>query len=407
MTFGLLALIIVLGLAGPVLAWRSQWHLPVILGELLAGILFGTTGFGVLNPADPTFTFLANVGFAVVMFVAGTHVPMRDATIRTALGKGALRAVLVGLLAVIAGQAVAVIFDTGHGALYAVLIASSSAALVLPILDSQGLTGPGPFQKSVLELTAQVAIADAACVVALPLVIDPANAGRAAIGAVAVSAAAAAAYFVLRYLSASGIRRRYHKISEQRQFALELRVSLALLFALCALATSTHVSVMLAGFALGLAVAAVGEPRRVAKQLFALGDGFLTPMFFVWLGARLNLREFDQHPWLILLGLALGGAAVLTHIAMRLTGQPIIFGTMAAAQIGVPVAAVTVGTQLHVLKPGEPAALMLGALVSVAATAVAANRAAVRQIAQPGSQDPRPADGDSGGSPDQKSSPAP
>ncbi|MBL1073145.1 cation:proton antiporter [Nocardia sp. 2] len=371
MSFGTLALIVALGLLGPLLAWRQSWHLPVILGELVAGIVFGSTGFGILHPEDPTFTFLADVGFAVVMFVAGTHVPIRDASIRAALGIGAIRAAVVGVLAMVLGQALAVAFGTGHGALYAVLIASSSAALVLPIIDGQGLSG-----KSVLQLTAQVAIADTACVVALPLVIDPGNAARAALGAVAVTAAAAGLYFVLHYLNSSGLRQRAHRISEERNFALELRISLALLFALVALATTTHVSIMLAGFAFGLAVAAVGEPRRVAKQLFAISDGFLAPLFFVWLGARLNLREFGEHPWLMLLGVALGAAAVLAHILMRFTRQPIAYGVMASAQIGVPVAAVTVGTQLHVLEPGEPAALMLGALVTVAATAWATTRAA-------------------------------
>ncbi|GAB0106501.1 cation:proton antiporter [Nocardia sp. JMUB6875] len=364
MNFQTLTLITVLGLAGPWLAWRRSWHLPVILGELVAGIVFGATGFGLLHPEDPTFTFLADVGFAVVMFVAGTHVPVRDASIRSALGEGALRAVLVGVLAVFAGEGIAAWFDTGHGLLYAVLIASSSAAIVLPILDSQGLGG-----KPVLELTAQVAIADAAAVVALPLVIDPGHAGRAALGALLVAVAAVAVYVFLRWLEDSGIRHRMHKVSEERQFALELRVSLALLFALGALATRSHVSIMLAGFALGLAVAAIGEPRRVAKQLFAISDGFLAPLFFVWLGARLNLREFGDHPYLILLGLALGLAAVLAHVLMRLLGQPIPLGAIASAQIGVPVAAVTVGTQLHVLKPGEPAALMLGALITIAAAA--------------------------------------
>ncbi|WP_405487199.1 cation:proton antiporter [Nocardia sp. NBC_00511] len=378
MTFQTLTLISLLGLAGPWLAWRQSWHLPVILGELAAGILFGTTGFGLLHPEDPTFTFLADVGFAVVMFIAGTHVPVRDSAIRAALGRGALRAVAVGVVAVFAGVGIAAWFDTGHGLLYAVLIASSSAAIVLPILDSQGLTG-----KSVLELTAQVAIADAAAVVALPLVIDPGNAGKAALGALLVAVAAVAVYFFLRWTEDSGIRRRLHKVSEDRQFALELRVSLALLFALGALATRSHVSIMLAGFAMGLAVAAVGEPRRVAKQLFALSDGFLSPLFFIWLGARLNLREFGAHPYLIVLGVALGAAAVAAHALMRMLGQPIPLGTIASAQIGVPVAAVTVGTQLHVLKPGEPAALMLGALITIAAAAWGARAAAKSQPVNP------------------------
>ncbi|MBF6213590.1 cation:proton antiporter [Nocardia puris] len=371
MTFSMLALAVVLGLCGPLLALRRSWHVPVILGELAAGAVFGATGFGVLDASDPVFTFLADLGFALVMFVAGTHVPVRDPLVRTALGVGALRAVVVGILAGALGFGIAAWFETGHGAIYAVLIASSSAALVLPIIDSAGLTG-----KPVLALTAQVAIADTAAVVALPLVIDPGNAGRAALGAIAVAACAVGLFLALRAVERSGVRKRVHRISEDRLFAFELRVSLALLFALCAVATQTHVSIMLAGFAAGLAVAAVGEPRRVARQLFAISDGFLAPLFFVWLGARLNLREFGEHPRLILLGVALGAAAILAHIALRLLGQPVGYAALAAAQIGVPVAAVTVGAQLHVLLPGESSALMLGALITVAASALAASHLA-------------------------------
>ncbi|WP_328407600.1 cation:proton antiporter [Nocardia sp. NBC_00403] len=366
MTFSTLALVVALGLCGPILAVRRSWRIPVILGELIAGILFGSTGFGFLHTSDPIFTFLANMGFAVVMFVAGTHVPVRDPAVRSALGVGAIRAGMVGLLAAAAGFGLAEWFGTGHGGIYAVLMASSSAALVLPIIDSLGLRG-----KPVLALTAQVAIADTACVIALPLVIDPAEAGRAALGAIAVAVAAAILFLVLRQLELSGARRRVHRLSEDRAFALELRVSLAVLFALCALATQTHVSIMLAGFAAGLAVAGIGEPRRVARQLFAINDGFLGPLFFVWLGARLNLREFGEHPKLIGLGLFLGVGAILVHLATRAVGQPLAFGALAAAQIGVPVAAVTVGTQLHVLVPGESSAVMLGTLCTIAGAALA------------------------------------
>ncbi|MCX4096428.1 cation:proton antiporter [Nocardia sp. alder85J] len=369
MTFSTLALVLVLGLAGPALAWRANWHVPVIVGELLAGIVFGATGFGVLHPDDPVFAFLADMGFALVMFVAGTHVPL-DGRVRSALGPGLWRAALIGVFAAAAGYTVAAWFGTGHGALYAVLLASSSAALILPILDSAGLHG-----KPVLELTAQVAVADTVCTVALPLVIDTGGALRTALGALAVTAGAVVIFLVLRYLERSGLRRRAHEVSQRRKFALELRISLALLFILVALATHTHVSVMVAGFATGLAVAGVGEPRRVAKQLFAVSDGFLAPLFFVWLGARLSLREFGHHPRLILLGLTLGVAAVAVHAAMRLLGQPFALATLSAAQIGVPVAAVTIGTQSHVLIAGEGAAIMLGVLVTIAAAAVASGRA--------------------------------
>jgi len=102
------------------------------------------------------------------MFVAGTHVPVRDREMRSAIPNVLLRAVLVGAVAAALGFALAAVFDTGPALLYAVLMASSSAALALPIIDSLRLSRP-----QVLSVTAQIAVADATSIVLLPLVIDP------------------------------------------------------------------------------------------------------------------------------------------------------------------------------------------------------------------------------------------
>jgi Kef-type K+ transport system membrane component KefB len=360
-SFAVLALISAVAVLGPVLAIPRGLHLPVVLGELIAGLVLGRTGFSVLQPGNPMFAFLASIGFSLVMFVAGTHVPIRDPQLRGALRIGVLRAVAVGVIAAPLAWLIAIAFGTGHVALYTVLLASSSAALVLPIVDSLGLSG-----ANFLQLLPQVAIADAACVVALPLAIDPSHAGRAALGAAAVIAASALFFVILRRLERTGFRRRVHRISEQRKFALEMRVNLVMLFSLSALAVATHVSILLAGFCFGLAVAAAGEPRRLARQTFALTEGFLGPLFFVWLGATLDVRELLQHPVFIAVGAALGLGAVGAHVAMRSTGQPLAFGGLAAAQLGVPIGAVTIGAQLHKLAPGESAAIFVGALLTIA-----------------------------------------
>ena len=371
MTFLSLALISVAALAGPLLALPVRWRLPVVLGELLAGILIGRTGLGLVDPADPTFSLLANIGFALMMFVAGTHVPVRDPLIRSALGQGARRAAAAAAAAVAVGTGIGLLFGTGHAPLYVVLLASSSAALVLPIVDSLRLGGP-----DVVAMIAQVAIADIACIVALPLLVDPPHAARAALGLLMVTGCSVVLFVVLRFLERSGIRGRVHRLSEARKFALELRVQLAVLFALAGVATFSNVSVMMAGFSFGLVVAAVGEPRRLARQLFALSDGFLGPVFFVWLGASLTLKDLAGHPDMIGLGVALGAGTLLTHAGLAFLGLPLPLGVLSAAQLGVPVAAASIGTQLQVLLPGEAAALLVGALVTIAASAVAGSRAA-------------------------------
>ena len=374
MDFGTLALICGVALLGPLLALTRGIGLPVVVGELLIGVVLGATGIGTLDASEPTFAFLAQVGFALVMFVAGSHVPVRDPALRQGIGPGLARAFAIGLLAVPVGLLLAHLVGTDHGGLYAVLLASSSAALILPIISFTGASG-----RVVLELLPQVAVADAACIVALPLAIDPAHAARALVGGLAVLVGAAGVFLSLRWVERSGVRHRVHHVSQDRKLALELRVSLTVLFALAALAVALQVSVLVAGFAFGLAVAAVGEPRRLAKQLFAITEGFLGPLFFVWLGASLNLRDLVAHPAAIGLGLGLGVGAVAVHSLMALTRQPLPVAVLTSAQLGVPVAAATLGGQLGLLGPGEAAALLLGALVTIAATTVAA--AALRRPA--------------------------
>ena len=66
----------------------------------------------------------------------------------------------------------------------------------------------------------------------------------------------------------------------------------------------------------------------------------------------------------------LGGGAVAVHLVGRANGQPIPIGLLAAAQLGVPVAAATIGTQQGLLQRGEASALILGALVTIAAAIV-------------------------------------
>jgi Kef-type K+ transport system membrane component KefB len=379
--FHTLALLVAIGLAGPLLAAVPRVRIPVVIGELLVGVVVGKTGFGIVDDTDPTLTLLATVGFALVIFVVGTHVPVREATVRSSIPVAAVRAVLVGAVAAVLGVVLAHGFGTGHAALYGVLLASSSAAVALPVMQSLGLAGP-----PVLSVTAQIAIADAASIILLPLVIDPPRAAGAAIGALAIAGGAAGLFLVLRAGDRRGWRSRVHHYSEKRQFALELRFSLLMLFLLCTLATATHVSIMLSGFALGLVVAAIGPPRRLARQLFGITEGFFGPMFFVWLGASLQIRELAERPGLIALGIGLGAGALLAHSAAGALGLPMTLAVLSGAQLGVPVAAATLGTQEHLLAPGEPSALMLGALLTVASTSVAARLAARRQRA--GSNEP-------------------
>lgn len=377
MSLQTLALIGAVALLGPLLSATTRWRIPVVIGELVAGLAIGVSGLRLVDPADETFRFLATLGFGLTMFVAGTHVPLRDARLRPALGRGALLAVGIGVVAAFAGWGLAALFDTGHGAVYAVVLASSSAALVLPAVQQLRLAGP-----QLLPTIAQVAIADTACIVALPLAMDPENAGMSALGALGIAAVAVVLALALRWAGRRDRWKRVRATSKEHSLALELRVSLILVCALGALATVSHVSVLLAGFAAGLAVASAGEPRRLARQLFAVTEGFLSPLYFVWLGASLSLVSLHDDPAFIGLGVMMGCGAILVHLTGVLLRQNALWSIVAASQLGVPIAAATVGAETGLLAPGEQAALVLGAVITIgaltASSAAASRRPAFR-----------------------------
>jgi Kef-type K+ transport system membrane component KefB len=229
-------------------------------------------------------------------------------------------------------------------------------------------------QSKVAQLIAQIAIADIACVAALPLVIVPSRAPVAALGAIAIGAFAVALTLAVRFAGRRGWTRRLHRFSESREFALEMRISVLILCLLAAIAQATHVSVMLAGFALGVVLAMIGKPRRLARQLFGVTEGFLGPLFFVWLGASIDLGELVEHPDKILLGATLATGAVGAHLAARAVGLPWMQAVASSGQLGVPLAAVALGIETSSLAPGEGAGILLGSLLTVAVSAVAAGR---------------------------------
>ena len=180
---GILALIGLAALAGPLLAAGRRPLVPVVVGELLAGVVIGRSGFGWLDPTEPTVAFLAEIGFAMLMFVAGMHVPLRQPGPASGVRRGGLAAVIAALLAPPAGIAVAWASGTDHAAIYALLLASGSVAILLPAFEEQGLLE----DPRALTVMAQVAIADIAAIVLLPLVLEPSRALRAALGGLLVA----------------------------------------------------------------------------------------------------------------------------------------------------------------------------------------------------------------------------
>jgi Kef-type K+ transport system membrane component KefB len=368
MTFGILTLIVACGLAGPLLSGASRLAVPVVVGEIAAGVLIGRTGLREIDTGDPTIVFLSGAGFAMLMFVVGTHLPLRDPGLRRALRGAAIATALSFAIAVPAGWALAGATAIKHPALFVLLLAASSSAVVMPILHERGLAG-----GEMLLATAWIALVDIATIVALPLAVEPSRAVRIAAGGVAVTAAAVAVFAVVHAIRRHRAVRALREDSARRGWALDLRFSLLVLFGLSALATAFGTSILIAGFAAGMIVALAGEPRRLTQQLVGLAEGFFVPFFFVSLGARLNFRSLVSSRSEVVLALVLVGAIVACHVAVAVVMRmPWPAGLLASAQLGLPAGVVTLGLTEGLLTPGEGAAIVAAATVTLGVSSIGA-----------------------------------
>jgi Kef-type K+ transport system membrane component KefB len=366
MSFGILVLIVLAGLGGPLLGVATHRFIPVVAGEILAGIIVGPAVLGTVHPANATVATLGEVGFAMLMLTVGMHLPLRDRQLAAAARKGALLAVIVCLLAVPAGLLAASIAGSGHAAVYAVVLASGSAAVLLPAIQETGLAG-----TQVLTVMAQVTIADVVTILAVPLVLQPSRVGHVALGGLLVSAAAAALFVAARTIANNSWVRDVRHLSKRRHWALDLRLSLLVLFVLAWIAQKGGTSILIAGFAAGVMVALIGGPKRLSTQVRGVADGFFVPLYFVVLGAQLDLAGLVRDPAMLALAGALAVLNVSIHLlAAALVRQPVAAALTATAQLGVPAAVASLGLAQHLLSPVVATAIVASALVSLAVCTV-------------------------------------
>jgi len=379
-SFEALLVIVLAGLGGPLLGLGggTRMFVPVVIGEIVAGVIVGRTGLEAVDPADPSVAFLGQVGFAMLMLTVGMHLPLRERRLLSSLRQGALLAVIVGVLAIPAGLAAAAVAGTAHAAVYAVVLASGSAAVLLPALEEVEVYSPG-----VLAVMAQVTIADVVTIVAVPIVLAPSRAGHAALGGALVAVVAVLLLTGTRLLGERDWIHRVRKLSKQRHWALDLRLSLLVLFLLAWIAQESGTSVLMAGFGAGVMVAVIGGPKRLSTQMRGLADGFFIPLYFVVLGAQLDLSGLVHSASM----LSLAGILVALNLAIHLaaavaTGRRPSAGLVASAQLGVPAAAASLGLADHVLSGTAATAIVTAALGSLVICTLGVGRLVGAEVGQ-------------------------
>lgn len=280
---------------------------PALMGELVAGIVFGPTILGVLQPAAELEIF-AELGVFLLMVYVGLEVDIHDLF---EMGPAALIVSIGGFLVPLGlGYAAGVVLELPAEAsvfigmaMAATSLATKSRILIdLDLLDTR-IAG---------VLLGGALIADVGVLVAFAGVMNFVEAGAVDLIDVALILGKTLGFFLVaiivgdRFLPPAwrqleNLMERYGFVDKTAAFTVALMISLA--FALLAIVVDLHM--IIGGFVAGLFLKQADIHEEIFDHIYGvtydLAMGVFAPIFFVTVGFELTLDVFAQDLLLLII----------------------------------------------------------------------------------------------------------
>jgi Kef-type K+ transport system membrane component KefB len=300
---------------------------PVIVGEILAGVLVGPALLGWVDPSE-TLEVFAELGAVFLLFWVGLETRIED--IRS-VGRAAA---LVGILGVVlpfsggaalaaaVGEPTAVIVFTG-----AALVATS-VGITSAVLGELGLVA-SPAGRTILGAAV---VDDVLAMLILGVAVGMAGGGADYV-ALAVSASLAVAFVAFFALGGTAIARRRPGILHAPRFSESpLLPAVILCLGLAALAGEIGLAAIIGAFLAGMIVAETKERHPIEEEVAPL-YAFFPPFFFAFIGLQLDFGEYAEPETLGLLA-AVTAVAIATKFAGSWLGARSL-GAREAAVVGI------------------------------------------------------------------------
>lgn len=318
-----ISLLVVTGLAFLVplaLTRFKRVRVPVVVGEILAGIIVGRSGLGLIEE-NAWLEVLSTLGFTYLLFLSGLEI---DFDILSSSARGGLRRSLrtFGLPVVyfasmlVAGLGAALILQAwdlvSNPFLMALVLSTTSLGVVVPVLKERGLSGSELGQT--ILLTSILADFGTMLLLTVALALERGESSGQVLLAFGLLVAFLVVDRALHWLQ------RLPFLSELLQATAEVGVrgSFLLMFVFVVLSQQLGVEFILGAFMAG-ALVSLAEGRfrgeELRAKLDAIGFGFFIPIFFIMVGARFDLAALTQSTATLLLIPALIGMRYLVKVA--------------------------------------------------------------------------------------------
>ncbi len=292
-----LLVIPLLAVAAPLLA-RSlgRWvRIPIVVFELLLGILVGPSLLGWAVPSDFVGA-LSEFGLAMLFFVAGSEIEF--AAFRGRTGRFAVGGWLISLAA---GVGLTWILFPGEVAIVVgIALCSTALGTILPILrDAAELRTP--FGQAIGAIGA---VGEFGPLIAISLFLGSRSPGIETI-VLAIFGLIAGLAIWLAFRMPRGAMHRAVNASLHTSGQFAIRVVFLILSGLVALSIVLDLDLLLGAFAAGIVWRLImrdadeSDRKVVESKVEAVAFGFLVPVFFIYTGVTFDLTALLQSPLLL------------------------------------------------------------------------------------------------------------
>ena len=283
---------------------------PTVLGELVAGVLLGSSVFGLVNPEVEVVHLLAELGVILLLFAIG---------LETDLGK-LLK--VGGASAAVAAVGVILPFALGYAACRLlglsnlVAIVSGAALTATSVgITARVLSDLGRLQEPESQIVLGAAVIDDIIGLVILTVIAGLAQGE-QVTALGVTRITAVAFGFLIATLVVGSFVVPHLVKATSRIELPgttTILALILAFSLAWLADRAGSAVIIGAFAAGLLLARTPQAHEIEHGITGLGH-FFVPLFFVSVGASVDVRVFNPHDPANRSTLFVGGLLILAAV---------------------------------------------------------------------------------------------
>ncbi|MEZ7794253.1 monovalent cation:proton antiporter family protein [Niallia circulans] len=381
-SFASLVIVVTVALLTPIILQRLKLNvIPVVVAEILMGLIIGKSGFNLVEQ-DMWLETLSTLGFIFLMFLSGLEIDFSAFSSkkkRETLPNGELEpksfqtAIIIFVAILVLSIGLSFLFVLAGFVdstfLMTIIIATISLGVVVPTLKEANI------MKSVIgQIILLVAvIADLVTMILLAVFASIHESGGNTWLLLILFGAGLILYFVGRRIK----NKKFMDTLSRGTVQIGTRAVFALIIFLVALSESVGAEHILGAFLAGVLVSLLSPNEELVHQLDSFGYGFLIPIFFVMIGVEMDIWSlFTDLKLLLFIPLLLVALLVSKLLPVYYlkkwydTKTIVASGFLLTSTLSLVIAAATIGERLNIITTQMSGTFILVAIISCIITPV-------------------------------------